>query len=98
MRLSFLYLDTLASLLKVSRLYIYGPVSVPLLYVRDQQTWPKSQTCPIPCFVNKVLQGIQSNLFISLNILYDCFHATKAELKQITNYKQIIWAFIEKVC
>lgn len=52
MRLSFLYLETLASLLKVIDLYIYGPVTVPLLYVRDQQTWPKGQTCPIPCFVN----------------------------------------------
>lgn len=38
-------------LLKVSRLYIYGPVTVPLLYVRDQQTWPSAKPT-IPCFVN----------------------------------------------
>ena len=75
------------SLLKVNRLHHNGSISVPLLYIRGQTTMAQGQICPTTCFVNKVLPGTQSSLFISLKIVCDCFHATKAELKQITKPK-----------
>lgn len=79
MRLSFLYLETLASLLKVSRLYIYGPATGSIALCQGSTNVAQRPNLSYSLFCKLSFARNSVKLIYFLNSIYNYFHATKAD-------------------